>query len=76
MPRKLPILSARKVIRALSKVGYAFDHQRGSHIILRRTDPPHRRVAVPNYDEIPRGTLRAIISETGLTEDQFLDLLD
>jgi len=75
MPRKLPILSAREVIKALSKIGYAVDHQRGSHVILRRREPPHRRIAIPNYDEIPRGTLRAIISEAGLTVEQFLDLL-
>ncbi|MDG7016390.1 MAG: type II toxin-antitoxin system HicA family toxin [Nitrososphaerota archaeon] len=76
MPRKLPIISGKEIIKALSKVGYAFDHQRGSHIVLRRANPPHRRIAVPNYDEIPRGTLRAIISEAGLTDYQFLDLLD
>ncbi|MDG6926246.1 MAG: type II toxin-antitoxin system HicA family toxin [Nitrososphaerota archaeon] len=73
---KLPILSAKDVIKALSKVGYAVDHQRGSHIILRRGRPPHRRVAVPNYKELPRGTLGAIISEAGLSVEQFLDLLD
>ena len=76
MPRKLPILSGKEVVKALSKVGYVFDHQRGSHMVLRRAIPPHRRIAVPNYDEIPRGTLRAIISEAGLTDAQFLDLLD
>jgi predicted RNA binding protein YcfA (HicA-like mRNA interferase family) len=75
MPR-LPILSAKDVIKALSKVGYVTDHQRGSHIILRRTQPPHRRVAIPNYKELPRGTLRAIISEAGLSVEQFLDLLE
>jgi predicted RNA binding protein YcfA (HicA-like mRNA interferase family) len=75
MPRKLPILSANEIIKALSKIGYTVDHQRGSHVVLRREDPPHRRIAIPNYDEIPRGTLRAIISEAGLTIEQFLDLL-
>ncbi len=76
MPRKLPILSAKEVVKALSKIGYRFDHQKGSHIVLRREEPPHRRIAIPNYDEIPRGTLRAIISEAGFTVEQFLDLLD
>jgi len=76
MPRKLPILSGKEVIKALSKVGYTRDHQRGSHIVLRREEPPHRRIAVPNFGEIPRGTLRAIISEAGLTIEQFLALLD
>ena len=35
---KLPIVSAKQVVKALSKIGYEFDHQRGSHIILRQKD--------------------------------------
>ncbi|MDG6926530.1 MAG: type II toxin-antitoxin system HicA family toxin [Nitrososphaerota archaeon] len=73
---KLPIISGKDVIKTLSKIGYEVDHQRGSHIILRRVQPPHRRVAVPNYKELPRGTLGAIISEAGLSVEQFLDLLE
>jgi predicted RNA binding protein YcfA (HicA-like mRNA interferase family) len=72
---EVPILSARQVIKALAKIGYEFDHQRGSHIILRRAQPPHRRVAIPNNKELPRGTLRAIIAEVGLSVEQFLNLL-
>ena len=75
MPR-LPVLSAKEVIGALSKAGYDQDHQRGSHIVLRRREPPHRKVAIPSYRELPRGTLRAIVAEAGLTVDQFLDLLE
>jgi predicted RNA binding protein YcfA (HicA-like mRNA interferase family) len=35
---KLPVLSALEVIKALSKFGYEFDHQKGSHIVLRQTN--------------------------------------
>jgi predicted RNA binding protein YcfA (HicA-like mRNA interferase family) len=59
---KLPILSAREVIRALSKLDYEFDHQKGIHIVLRRKEPPQRRIAIPNYKELPRGTLRAPVN--------------
>jgi len=72
---KLPILSAKEVIRALVKLGYQIDHQKGNHIILRRKEPPHRRIAIPNYKELPRGTLKAIINEAGLTVHQFEALL-
>ncbi len=71
----LPVISAREVIRALLAIGYQLDHQRGSHVVLRHTDPPHRRVTVPNHDPIAKGTLRSIIRETGLTVDEFRDLL-
>ena len=73
---KLPVLSAKEVIKVLAKLGYAFDHQKGSHIVLRRKEPPHRRISIPNYKELPRGTLRAIISEAGLTVEQFQALIE
>ena len=71
----LPVISAREVIRALLVIGYQMDHQRGNHVVLRHADPPHRRVTVPNHDPIAKGTLRNIIRETGLTVDEFRDLL-
>ena len=72
---KLPLLSAKEIIKALSNIEYEFDHQTGSHIILRNTQPPYRRSVIPNRKEVPRGTLRAIINEAGLTIEEFLKLL-
>jgi predicted RNA binding protein YcfA (HicA-like mRNA interferase family) len=72
---ELPVLSGRQLVKALCKIGYEFDHQRGSHIVLRQTDPPHRRLTVPDHDEVAKGTLRAIIRQAGLTVDQFKALL-
>ena len=72
---ELPRISGREVVRALKKIGYEQDRQRGSHIILRQTDPPHRRATVPDHKEVAKGTLRAIIREVGLTVDEFNDLL-
>ena len=72
---KLPLLSTNEVVKALSKLGYRFDHQTGSHVILRNSQLPHRRAVVPNRREVPRGTLRAIIREAGLTPEEFVKLL-
>ncbi|HEU5220565.1 MAG TPA: type II toxin-antitoxin system HicA family toxin [Candidatus Nitrosotalea sp.] len=72
---KIPIVSAIKVIKILSKIGYEADHQTGSHIILRHRETPHKRLTVPNHKEIARGTLKAIIEEVGLTVQEFMDLL-
>jgi predicted RNA binding protein YcfA (HicA-like mRNA interferase family) len=49
------------------------DHQTGSHIILRH--PSLRRLTVPNHRELAKGTLRALIREAGITEQQFTELL-
>ena len=72
---RLPRVSGREVVRALEKIGYVVDHQRGSHIALRHTDPPHRRLTVPDHREVAKGTLRAIIRQAGLTVDEFRKLI-
>lgn len=72
---KLPVISGIKIIKALSKIGYEIDHQTGSHMILRNREPPYRRLTVPNHNEIAKGTLLAIIRQSGLTKEEFMDLL-
>jgi predicted RNA binding protein YcfA (HicA-like mRNA interferase family) len=72
----LPRISGREVVKALSKVGYEFDRQRGSHMMLRQTISPFRRVVVPDHKEIAKGTLRGIIRQTGLAVEEFQKLLD
>ena len=72
---EFPVLSGREVVKALRKIGYDVDHQRGSHIVLRQTDPPHRRLTVPDHDEVAKGTLRAIVRQAGLSVDEFKALL-
>jgi predicted RNA binding protein YcfA (HicA-like mRNA interferase family) len=67
----LPRVSGREVVKALRKIGYDRDRQRGSHIVLRQTAPPHRRITVPDHKEVAKGTLRAIIRQAGLTVDEF-----
>lgn len=68
---RLPRISGREVVKALRKIGFEKDRQRGSHIVLRQNTPPHRRIVVPDHREIAKGTLRAIIEEAGLTVEQF-----
>lgn len=72
---KLPRVSGREVVRALGRIGYEVDRQRGSHIVLRHRDPPHRRLVVPDHREIAKGTLRKLIREAGLTVGEFSELV-
>jgi predicted RNA binding protein YcfA (HicA-like mRNA interferase family) len=72
---KLPVVSGREVVKALAKIGYERDRQKGSHIVLRQATEPYRRLTVPDHDEVSKGTLRSIIRETGLTVEEFLELL-
>lgn len=68
---RLPTISGSEAVRALQRLGYEVDRQRGSHIILRHTAPPHRRLVVPNHQSIAKGTLRTLIREAGLTVEEF-----
>jgi predicted RNA binding protein YcfA (HicA-like mRNA interferase family) len=72
---KLPVVSGGEAVKAFGKLGYVFDEQHGSHIILRHTSPPHRRLSVPNHRELAKGTLRAPIREAGITVEEFAGLL-
>lgn len=74
---KLPILSGRKVCKALSQLGYYKARQKSSHIILKKKLNPegHRTVVVPNHKEVEKGTLKEILNRVELTIPEFLELL-
>ena len=72
---KLPTdLSGRKARAALERAGFVFLRQKGSHLILRRAEPP-ALVTVPDHRRLKMGTLRGIIADAGLTVDEFAQLL-
>ena len=70
----LPRISGRAAVAALSKAGFVLRRQRGSHMVLRRDDP-FAQTVVPDHTELDRGTLRAIIRQSGLTVEEFRKLL-
>lgn len=72
---KLPVVSGSQAVVAFKQVGYEISHQTGSHIILRRSEPPHRHLSVPNHRELAKGTLRGLIRDAGLTVEEFTALL-
>jgi predicted RNA binding protein YcfA (HicA-like mRNA interferase family) len=69
---KLPLLSWREVVKALTKAGFQVARQRGSHLILVKDE---RIVPVPKHEQIKKGLLMAIIKEAGLTKEEFQKLL-
>jgi len=71
---KLPRISGRKCIAALTKAGFHERRRRGSHVVLRR-DEPFAQLVVPDHDELDRGTLRAILRQAGLSVEQFNELI-
>ncbi len=70
----LPRVSGRDCVKALSKIGFEFKRQHGSHIILRRQSP-FAQVVVPDHKELDRGTLRSIIRQANISVDDLNELL-
>lgn len=71
-PRPFPF---RKIRRALEKLGYEVAGQRGSHVHFRHSDG--RFTQVPNHarEEVGKGLLKEIIESTGLTVEEFFELV-
>ena len=75
MKQELPVLKPREVVIALERAGFEVRKQTGSHVIMYKSGI-RRPISVPQHPgDLPRGTLRAIIREAGLTKEEFLKLL-
>jgi len=74
---KLPILSARAIIKALEKDGFEVLRQKGSHISLYKKSGNKTYLAVvPNKKEIKKGTLLGILKKAGISKERFIELLN
>jgi predicted RNA binding protein YcfA (HicA-like mRNA interferase family) len=71
MPK--PIL-LRLILRVLEKKGFFFVRQKGSHARFRKEGNPARNVTVKiSKKEIPYGTFRSILIQSGLEENDFFE---
>ena len=76
MSRRLPVLSRRKVVRALEKAGFIFDPSGGKGGHGKLVHPARGRTTfVPSGGDVPTGTLRDILNQAGLAREEFLALL-
>jgi predicted RNA binding protein YcfA (HicA-like mRNA interferase family) len=71
----LHVVSGRKMIRILSKIGFRVVGKKGSHVRLKKGDGKTLIVIVPDHGELAKGTLRSIIRKADLTPDDLNRLL-
>lgn len=57
-----------EAVRALKRLGFEFQRQTGSHVVMRRE---HRTVVMPQHKPIKPGTLKGLIEQAGLTIEEF-----
>jgi len=75
MTPRLPSLDAKDVVRALERAGFVFQRQKGSHATYRHPETKRTTVVPIHGGDIKRPLLKMIIQQTGLTEEEFRDLL-
>ena len=76
MPRKLPVLSAKEVVRALERAGFYVHHQTGSHARLFHSSRSELRVTVLIHPgDLPPSLLKRILKQASLTDEEFLEFL-
>ncbi|HZW57978.1 MAG TPA: type II toxin-antitoxin system HicA family toxin [Nitrososphaerales archaeon] len=76
MNEKLPVASGRDVIKALGRAGFRVVRQKGSHVRLERIkDDKIIKLTVPLHETLKKGTLRQIITDSGMTVEEFLQFL-
>ena len=71
---ELPVISGREARRALERAGWEFQRQKGSHMVLTRVGSVVS-LSIPDHRELATGTLRKLIRHSGLSVEQFLELL-
>ena len=71
---KPPLVSGARVIKALKRAGFRVAGQRGSHVKLFR-EADESTIIVPLHPEVDRWTLKGILSDAGITVEEFRRLL-
>ena len=73
---QLPRASGKAVVQALERGGFTVSHRRGSHVYLRKLGVA-ALVIVPVHGnrDLPAGTLRSIVRQSGLSVDELVELL-
>ncbi|UCF08271.1 MAG: type II toxin-antitoxin system HicA family toxin [Thermoplasmata archaeon] len=69
---KLPAISGRKLIKALTRLGFVIVRQKGSHVFLQRGEDT---TVVPLHKEIKKPTLKKILKQANVSLDDLLEEL-
>ena len=67
---KLPLLSGRQVLAALTRLGFVEVHRKGSHVKMKHADG--RVIVFPFHDEVDRYTLKGALRDASIELEDFL----
>ena len=69
---KIKPLPAKKVIKALEKIGFKQIRQKGGHLFMRHPDGRTTLITVHLREDIGKGMIRKIISDAKLNEGRMV----
>lgn len=77
---KLPVVSGKKMLKVLSKLGYQVVRQKGSHVrLLKKGDAWEHHITIAMHKEIAKGTLKDILSKVAIwnniSKEKLIDML-
>lgn len=76
MAAPLPVIKPQKLIKALLKAGFIFEHQTGSHRFYTHPLRPNKIVIVPFHNkDLKRGTLKNILRQAEMKTEKLIKLL-
>ncbi|MCZ7382091.1 MAG: type II toxin-antitoxin system HicA family toxin [Candidatus Methanoperedens sp.] len=73
---KIKPLPAKKVIKALEKIGFQQIRQKGSHLFMRHPDGRTTIITVHPGEEVGKGMIRKIINDAKITREEWLELIE
>lgn len=68
---KLPVLKPKQAVKIFEKLGFIVDRQSGSHLVLFHPATKRRAVIPLHMTDLKKGTLSAILRESGISKDEF-----
>jgi predicted RNA binding protein YcfA (HicA-like mRNA interferase family) len=73
---KINPLPAKKVIKALEKIGFRQIRQKGSHLFMRHPDGRTTLITVHPDEDIGKGMISKIINDARITREEWLELIE
>jgi len=69
---KLPVVSGKKIIKALVKIGFEAKMAKGDHVVLNKD---YKVFSVLLHNPVKKGTLRNILKQAEISIEEFNKLL-
>jgi predicted RNA binding protein YcfA (HicA-like mRNA interferase family) len=73
--QQLPAITGSRLVKALQAAGFVLTRTHGSHHRLKHPDGRATTVPVHAGADVPNGTLRSVLRDTGLSADDLRRLL-